>query len=273
MAAILSTDPVDRATLQALPGLRVLARTGVGYDAIDVAAAAELGIPVITTPGLNERSVADHTLALILAALRRLPTQDAAMRSGRWERAGAHLGWELTGATVGIVGYGAIGRLVARRLGGFDVELLVHDTVPVDGVEQVDLDALLTRSDVVTVHVPLTPATRNLIGERELALLGPNGVLVNTSRGGVVDEHALARALADGRLRAAAIDVFEHEPPLGTPLAGLANCVLTPHVAGLSVDAMGAMLDRAVASVVAVLAGREPPGRVVNAPLAAGGGR
>jgi phosphoglycerate dehydrogenase-like enzyme len=267
-AAILSTDPVDRATLQGLPGLRVLARTGVGFDAIDVAAAAELGIPVITTPGQNERSVADHTLALILAALRRVASDDAAVRAGRWDRAGAHLGWELTGATVGIVGYGAIGRLVARRLAGFDVRLLAHDVVPVEGVEQVELDALLARSDVVTLHVPLTPAPRGLIGERELALLGPGGVLVNTSRGGVVDEEALARALAAGRLRAAALDVFDQEPPAGTPLAGLPNCVLTPHAAGLSVGAMAGMLDVAVASVVAVLEGREPPGRIVNAPLA-----
>src|SRR4029079_8656568 len=131
------------------------------------------------------------------------------------------LAWELTGATVGIVGYGAIGRLVARRLAGFDVRLLVNDVVPVDGAEQVDLDTLLTRSDVVTLHVPLTPGTQGLIGERELALLGPDGVLVNTSRGGVVDEAALARALASGGLRAAAIDVFEQEPPAGTPLAAL----------------------------------------------------
>ena len=170
---------------------------------------------------------------------------------------------------MGIVGYGAIGRLVARRLAGFDVRLLVNDVVPVDGVEQVDLDTLLARSDVVTLHVPLTPATHGLIGERELALLGPDGVLINTARGGVVDEEALARALAGGRLRAAAIDVFEQEPPAGTPLAALPNCILTPHVAGLSVGAMTGMLDVAAASVVAVLEGREPPGRIVNAPLAA----
>jgi phosphoglycerate dehydrogenase-like enzyme len=118
VAAILSTDVIDRATLQGLERLRVLVRTGVGFDAIDVAAAAELGIPVVTTPGQNERSVADHALALILAAVRRLHRDDAALRAGRWERGGGNLAWELTGATVGIVGYGAIGRLVARRLGG-----------------------------------------------------------------------------------------------------------------------------------------------------------
>ncbi len=269
VAAILSTDVIDRATLQGLDRLRVLARTGVGFDAIDIAAAAELGIPVVTTPGQNERAVADHTLALILAALRRLHGDDAALRAGRWERGGGHLAWELTGTTVGIVGYGAIGRLVARRLAGFDVNILVNDVVPVDGVEQVDLDTLLARSDVVTLHVPLEPGTRGLIGERELALLGPDGVLVNTSRGGVVDEDALAGALAGGRLRAAAIDVFEQEPPAGTPLAELSNCILTPHVAGLSVAAMAGMLDVAAASVVAVLEGREPPGRIVNAPVAA----
>ena len=117
--------------------------------------------------------------------------------------------------------------------------------------------------------MPLTPGTRGLIGERELALLGPDGVLVNTSRGGVVDEAALARALASGDLRAAAVDVFEQEPPAGTPLAALPNCILTPHVAGLSVGAMTGMLDVAAASIVAVLEGREPPGRIVNAPLAA----
>jgi phosphoglycerate dehydrogenase-like enzyme len=261
-AGIVSTDRFDATVFAACPRLRILARVGVGYDTIDVDAATAAGIAVTTTPGANAETVADHALALMLAATRRIVEEDAAVRRGAWLRGGAHAGWDLHGRTIGIVGLGVIGRAVARRLRGFDCRLLAYDIAPqrVDGVELVRLDELLRRADVITVHVPLLPGTRRLIGAAELALLRPGAILVNTSRGGVVDEAACAAALRDGRLRAAGIDVFEDEPPAASPLLGLPNVTLTPHVAGISVGSIGAMLGAAVHSVLAVLHGERPDG-------------
>jgi phosphoglycerate dehydrogenase-like enzyme len=208
--------------------------------------------------------VGDHTLALMLAAVRRVVDCDASMRRGEWSRAGKLTGWDLHGACVGILGLGAIGRAVARRLRGFDTELLACDVVAreADGIELVPLDELLRRAQILTVHVPLADSTRGMIGRRELALMRPGAILVNAARGGIVDEAALADALAAGRLRAAALDVFEDEPPWGSRLLELPNVVLSPHVAALSVDSIGRMLRLASRSVVEVLAGRPPDGLV-----------
>jgi phosphoglycerate dehydrogenase-like enzyme len=264
-AAIVSTDPFDESVFRACKELRVVARVGVGFDTVDVAAATRAGVVVTTTPGAIEETVADHTVALILSALRRIVETDASVRRGEWNRGGELTAWELHGRTVGLVGFGAIGRTVARRLSGFDVRLLAHDVAPAsfDGVALVGLDELLSSSDVVSIHVPLLDATRGLIGERALALMRPDAILVNTSRGEVVDEAALVRALAEGRLRAAALDVFEAEPPAGSPLLGLANVTLSPHVAGLSVASIRRMLQLASESVVTVLRG-EVPSTAVN---------
>jgi phosphoglycerate dehydrogenase-like enzyme len=175
------------------------------------------------------------------------------------------------GTCVGIVGLGAIGEAVARRLRGFGVELLGHDVLPrkIEGVAMVPLDELLRRADIVTVHTPLNDSTSGLIAERELALMRPEAIIVNTARGGIVDETALADALRSGRLRAAGLDVFNEEPPTGSPLLGLPNVVLSPHVAGLSTDSIRRMLQLASRSVVDVLAGRKPAGLVDPAALAA----
>ena len=266
VAAIVSTDPFDARVFAAAPRLRAIARVGVGFDSIDVDAASRAGVAVLTTPGANEATVADHTMALLLAALRRVPEQDAAIRRGEWNRVGAHTGWLLAGATVGLVGFGAIGRLVARRLSGFDVRLLIHDPA-YDGGDgsAVDLPTLLRDADVVSLHAPLVPDTHRLIGAEQLALMRPGCVLVNTARGAMVDEAALEVALRDGGIRAAALDVFEREPPAGSLLLERPNVVLSPHVGGISTASVREMTERATQAVLAVLLGTEPDG-LVNQP-------
>ncbi|MGV1050333.1 MAG: phosphoglycerate dehydrogenase [Solirubrobacterales bacterium] len=259
VGAIVSTDPFDAELLAACPSLRVIARVGIGVDSIDLAAATRCGVAVTVTPGANEDTVADHTLALMLAAVRRICEHDASVRSGAWNRTGLHTPWTLSGSTVGIVGYGRIGRLVEQRLRGFDVDVLVNDPAqPADDPRAVGLEELLTESDVVSLHVPLVPATRHLIGAREIALMRRDAILVNTARGGVVDEPALLAALEAGRIRGAALDVFEDEPPPSPRLFDLPSLVLSPHNGGLSVESIEEMTRRATASVLDVLAGRAP---------------
>lgn len=259
-AAIVSTDPFDAEVLASSAGLRVIARVGVGVDSIDVGAATASGIAVTVTPGANESTVADHTIALMLAALRRIPEHDGSVRRGEWNRTGEHAPWVLGGATVGLIGYGRIGRLVRKRLEGFSVEVLITDPVePTDpGVTSVGLDELLAASDVVSLHAPLQPSTRGLIGAAQFALMRPHAILVNTARGGLCDEEALADALVGGRLRAAALDVFEREPPRSSCLLALPNVLLSPHNAGLSVQSIEEMTRRATTSVIDVLVGRHP---------------
>jgi phosphoglycerate dehydrogenase-like enzyme len=266
VAAIVSTDPFDREVFNASPGLRAIARVGVGTDSIDLDAATDAGVVVTTTPGANRETTADHALALILAALRRLVEHDASVRRGEWSRGGDLTPWELHGTTVGIVGYGEIGRAVARRLRGFDVELLVCDPAAraAGDVETVPLRELLCRSDVVSLHVPLTSATAGLIGAPELALMRRSAVLVNASRGGLLDEAALAEALGAGRLRGAALDVFADEPEVPRALADLRNVVLTPHVGGLSERSIASMTERATSHVLDALDGTPDVSAVAN---------
>lgn len=264
VGAIVSTDPFDADVLAASPALRVIARVGVGVDSVDLDAATANGVAVTITPGANEVTVADHAVAMMLGVLRRLVEHDGGVRRGEWNRTGAHTPSALSGATVGLVGYGRTGRLVAERLRGFDVRLLVCDPVATaadggeDGVEHVALDALLAAADVVSLHLPLLPGTRHLIGARELGLMRPGAIVVNTSRGGVIDEAALLEALERGALAGAALDVFEHEPPHASRLLELGNVLLSPHIAGLSERSVHEMTCRATASVLDVLAGRVP---------------
>jgi phosphoglycerate dehydrogenase-like enzyme len=265
-AAIVSTDPFDRGVFEAAPGLRVIARVGVGTDSIDLDAATAAGVVVTTTPGANCETAADHALAMILAAVRRIVEHDASVRRGEWARGGELTPWSLHRATVGLVGYGEIGRAVARRLGAFGVDLLVSDPAltRADGLRLVPLPELLARADVVSLHVPLGPGTRNLLSTDMLDRLKPEAILVNTSRGAIVDERALVDALASRRLRAAALDVFADEPAVPARLRALPNVVLTPHIGGLSVRSIAAMTEQATESVLAVLDGRPEPATVAN---------
>lgn len=271
--AIVSTDPFDAEVFAHARDLRVIARVGVGLDSIDMEAATRAGVVVTTTKGANESTAADHTLALILAAVRRIPEQDASTRRGDWLRTGPHVAWDLDGATVGLVGFGAIGQRVAQRLLAFGVAVLAADPVapsgPLSGVvEHVTLDDLLRRSDIVSLHAPLSANSKRLIGAPELALMARHAILVNTARGGLVDEEALVDALEGGRLRAAALDVFAEEPPQSERLRRLGNVVMTPHVAGVSERSVSEMTRRACRSVADVLRGRVPAD-VVNGEVAA----
>jgi phosphoglycerate dehydrogenase-like enzyme len=265
-AAIVSTDPFGPEVFAAAPRLRVIARVGVGTDSIDLAAATEAGVFVTTTRGANRETAADHAVGMILAAVRRIVEFDASVRRGEWKRTGAATPWDLHATTVGIVGFGAIGRAVVRRLEGFGTHILVADPAAVgaDPIEVVQLAELLERSDVVSLHVPLTAATRHLIGAGALRRMRPEAILVNTSRGDLVDERALARALARGRLRGAALDVFADEPNVPSTLRDLPNVVLTPHIGGLSERSISRMTHDATRSVLAVLAGTAVPDSVVN---------
>jgi len=266
VAAIVSTDPFDRALFAAATALRAIARVGVGTDSIDLGAATDAGVVVMTTPGANRETTADHALALILAALRRVVEHDRSIRRGEWLRAGPMTPWDLNRATVGLVGYGEIGRAVARRLAGFDVALLVCDPAvrPQPGIRCVPLAELLRAADVVSLHLPLTAATAGLIGEAELGLMRESAVLVNTSRGGLVDEPALADALRAGRLRAAALDVFADEPDVPRRFAELPNVVLTPHIGGLSERSIASMTERATTHVLDALRGAPDASAVAN---------
>jgi phosphoglycerate dehydrogenase-like enzyme len=260
-AAIVSTDPFDAAVFAAARELRVVARVGVGTDSIDLEAATAAGVVVTTTPGANRETAADHALAMILAALRRVVEHDASVRRGEWRRGGDLTPWDLHGTTVGLVGYGDIGRAVARRVAAFGARVLACDPAASDGVP---LPVLLEHADVVSLHLPLTAATRNLIGAAELARMPDHAVLVNTSRGGLVDEPALVAALRAGTIRAAALDVFTDEPHLTPGLVELPNVVLTPHIGGLSERSIALMTERATDQVLAVLAGRPDPACVAN---------
>ena len=268
VGVIASNDPFTADVFDACPNLKVIARTGVGFDSVDIPAATKAGVLIATTPGTNEETVADHTLALMLALVRRLVEHDRSLREHRWDRAGSITPGDLVGATVGVIGSGAIGRAVIRRVLAFGSRVLVCDpvlTVAPEGTTLVALDQLLAQSDVVTLHVPLLDQTRNLIGPRELALMRPTAVLVNASRGHIVDEAALADALRSGRLAAAALDVFADEPPFESELLDFPNVIVTPHVGGISHRSIAAMNEMATRSVIAVLRGEVPP-NIVNKP-------
>lgn len=247
-AFVVGLEPVDEKLLARAGRLRLIQRLGRGYDNIDVDAASRRGIAVCTTPDFNAESVAEHTVMLTLALLRRVFESTLLMKAGRWpvaEVVGRGI-FDLAGKTVGIVGYGAIGRAVAHRMQTFGANLFVHDSDPRttdDDVDVADLTELLRRADVVTLHVPLTPATGGLIGERELGLMKPTAYLVNTARGAVVDELALANALTAGSIAGAGIDVYSDEPLHPQhPLRRCPNVLLTPHTAGQTREAMERMV-------------------------------
>ncbi len=262
----LLTDLVDAEVLRAgAPRLRAVANVAVGYDNVDVTTATELGVIVCNTPGVLDETTADVAFLLVLAASRLASEAEADLRAGRWPGWGInqYLGRDVHGATLGIVGYGRIGQAVARRAAGFGMQVLHHARNDVGEPGYVpELDTLLAESDVVSLHVPLTPETRHLIGARELARMKDTAVLVNTARGPVVDEEALADALERGTIFAAGIDVFEHEPTVHPRLLAAPRAVLLPHIGSASFATRTRMARMAAAAVVSVLAGERPANAV-----------
>ena len=255
-ALIVSNETVDEGVLDRFPAVRLVANFGVGYDRVDVALCRERGVAVTNTPGVLDAATADLTFALILAARRRVIEADRLVRAGRWREhwsEGPFLAHEVTGATLGIVGLGRIGAAVALRARGFEMRVLYHQRTRAPGgeYEYRELDELLRESDVVSLHVPLTPETDGLLSAERLALLRDGATLVNTARGAIVDMDALERELGSGRLTAG-LDVFAHEPEVPAALLELPNVVLTPHIASATVETRAAMARIVVNNVLAL---------------------
>ena len=270
---------MDARFLEKAPRLRVISQCAAGVDNIDLAGAARRGVAVMNTPGVLTEATADLTWGLILAVARRIPEADRICRSGKFPPWDLHtlLGQQLSGATLGIIGPGRIGKAVARRARGFRMRVLLagrRGATAVSGRlgESVDLRSLLRASDVVTLHVPASPTTQRMLGRRELALMKPTAILVNTSRGTVVDERALIEALARGRLGGAGLDVFADEPRIPAALKGMPQVVLTPHIGSATRPTRGAMASLAVSNLIDFFAGKPNRRRLVVPPPRPGRG-
>jgi phosphoglycerate dehydrogenase-like enzyme len=237
---VLHPAAVSQSVLREAKSLRLIQLLTAGYDEIDLKLTTEMGIPVATNGGANGWAVAEHCIALLLALYRRLPASDQSVRKGTWRKPITGFNtFEVSGKTVGIIGAGNIGRKVARRFKSFETRILYHDAFPAPDIEKeldarkVSLDELLRESDIISIHLPLLRSTRNLIGEHELSLMKPTSVILNTSRGEIVDEGALCEALREKRIAGAGLDVYHQEPiPQDNPLLKLENVILTPHTAG-----------------------------------------
>ena len=276
-ALVVAFSPITRAVMSALEGLKTVVRTGVGYDVIDVAAATELGVIVVNIPDLWIREVANHALALLLAWNRKVLTLDRQVRAGVWAGGVPGGAGSLHGETIGIVGLGNIGSAFARRVAALETTVIACDPYVDDrhfaalGVERVSLERLAERSDYVSVHTLLSAETRHLIGEKFFARMKPTALLINTSRGPVVDEGALIRALRERRLAGAALDVWEDEPVArDNPLLALDNVIATPHAAYFSTAAVAAIPRRCGEEIARVLTGQRPL-NVVNPEVLAPG--
>ena len=258
----LLTDAVDRSVVDAAPSLKVIANVAVGFNNIDIPYALSRGVVVTHTPDVLTESVADFTWALILAVTRRLAEGERVVRRGAWTGWALDfmLGTELRGKQLGLVGVGRIGRAVAARAAAFGVRVAYTEVfeTTVDGAESMSFDRLLTTSDIVSLHVPLTPETRHLIDKRTLARMKRSAFLINTARGPVVDEEALAWALQQHLIAGAALDVFENEPAVHPDLVTLENVLLVPHLASGTTETRTAMAELAADNVLAVLEGRPP---------------
>jgi lactate dehydrogenase-like 2-hydroxyacid dehydrogenase len=264
----LLTDSIDREVLEAAAGrCRIFANYAVGYNNVDVEAATENGILVSNTPGVLTDTTADLAWALLFTAARRVVEADSFTRAGNYKGWGPmmFLGQDITGATLGIIGGGRIGTAFARKAQGFDMKILYHDVEPSaefereTGAEYVARETLLGESDFVSIHVPLLPETTHLIGREELEMMKETAVLINTSRGPVIDEKALVDALRVGEIYAAGLDVFENEPELAPGLADLRNVVVLPHIASASIETRTKMGLMAVDNIIAATNGETPP--------------
>ncbi len=265
----LLTDKIDADVLEAIgPRCKIIANYAVGFDNIDIEAAVSRGIVVTNTPSVLNNAVAEHTVALMCSVSRRIVEADKFMREGMYKGWAPTmlLGIELAGKTLGIIGLGNIGSRVGHiASGGFDMQVLYHDVKPTPSFEEEcnarfcsELDEILEKSDIVTLHVPLLPSTKHLIDARRLSQMKQTAILINTSRGGVIDEKALVDALSEQKIAGAGLDVFEHEPEITPGLSKLSNVVLTPHIASATTEARNAMAVCAAENIHLVLSGEEP---------------
>jgi phosphoglycerate dehydrogenase-like enzyme len=267
-ALIAGSDLYSAHFFDRFPNVRVVARVGVGYDSIDVAAATARGVAVTIAPNTNQGSVAEHTFALLLGLTRHLAARHSGVRRGEWPLL---MSQPLRGRTLGLAGLGRIGKAVALRAAAFEMKLLAYDPFPDreycarNGIALVAFDSLLAQADFLSLHLPLTPETSHLINRDSLMRMKPGAVLLNTSRGGLVCEADLVEALRTGRLAGAGLDVFEREPPAAdNPLLGLPNVLLTPHAAGVDNQSLGDMAHSAAEAVAALRRGEWPAEKIVN---------
>jgi len=267
-ATVAGSEPYSPRVFAAHPQLKVVARVGVGYDAVDLAAATEAGVTVTIAPNTNQESVAEHAFALMLAFTRHIPPRHASIASGGWPRL---MSLPMRGRTLGLAGLGRIGKAVALRALAFEMKVLTFDPFPdtafcaTHGIRLVSFNQLLAESDFLSLHLPLSAETRHIINRDTLAIMKPEAVLVNTSRGGLVCEADLLPALREGRLAGAVLDVFEEEPtPADNPLRKLPNVVLTPHAAGVDVKSLHDMARSAAEAVASLRRGEWPTEKVVN---------
>jgi glyoxylate reductase len=272
----LLSDPIDEEVISMLPNLKVIAQYAVGYDNIDVKEATRRGIIVTNTPGVLTEATADLAWSLIMSVSRRIVEADQYVRGGKWNVAWGPqllLGSDVFGATLGIIGMGRIGQAVAKRAVGFNMSVLYHTRSHHNGLEEIEksvgakaksLDTLLNESDIVSLHVPLTSKTHHMIGRRQLDLMGAGSILINTSRGAVVDQDALYDALVSGHLGGAGLDVFEDEPlSKDSPLLGLSNVVLVPHIGSATTKTRATMASMCATNIIAALSDEKPP-NIVN---------
>jgi len=267
-AVVAGSEPYTKEVLTSLPDLRVVARTGVGFDAVDLETCDELGIVVTTTPGVNHHSVAEHTIALLMGVSRGFPDQDQRVRSGEWKRIANP---RVMDQTIGLIGLGRIGQAVATRAIGLGMKVIACDPYPnmdfVDqlGVELVELGELLANADYVSMHNPATPESIKMMNQETFAKMKPGSVLINTARGALVDEPALIDALNSGHLRAAGLDVFDVEPlPVESPLTKMSNVLLAGHVAGLDIESQHDTLTMAAEIIIGLKNGEWPQKCIQN---------
>lgn len=265
----LLSDRIDQAVIDAAPHLKVISNYAVGYNNIDVPYASKRGIAVCNTPGVLTESTADLVWALIMAACRRIPESERYLRAGEfrgWEPM-LMLGQDIYQKTLGIIGLGRIGKAVAKRAVGFEMKILYHNHRPLNedlpfAAQAVGLDELLSESDIISIHAPLTPATHHLLGARELGLMKSSAVLINSARGAIVDEQALIKALQDKSIFAAGLDVYENEPEIPRELLSLENVVLLPHIGSASITTRTRMGLLAAENAMAIVSGKPAPARV-----------
>ena len=254
-AMIVGIEKITEKVITAAQKLKIISKHGAGVDNIDVKAASSKGIIVTSAPGANSDAVADLTIGLFLAVARKIPFADRSIRDGAWPRV---VGVQLNGKVLGIIGLGQVGKKVARRALGFDMRVLTYDVIK-DGITYVSLDEVFSQSDYISIHIPLTPSTQHLIGEKELGMMKKDTILVNISRGNIVEEEALYQALKTGRIRGAALDVFAQEPAAkANPLLALDNFIATPHMGGYTHEALRETGMICVRDIVSMLEGKRP---------------